>query len=401
MKLKRQTKFATVLVLAVIAALPTLAQNSRVYREGNAWVEEITGTLPQSRNLKVTTDLGSVQVNGGSNGEIRYTIKKRAYSSSEDSARRAFQQFGVTANKRGDFAIFEGSWDGGHARKFNAEFVLTVPRDMGLIKLNSDGGSIQVRSVGGRLEAETGGGSVNLDDLGGTAMAETGGGSIEVGKANGELKLTTGGGSIKVVSTSGRVIASSGGGNVWVGKATSVSVETGGGSVDVGNCSGEASVDTGGGTIVLGSINGPVSLETGGGSIKLDGASGPVKVSTGGGNLELWKLQQGARAETGGGSITAEFVGTPSNTQNYSVLETSAGDVIVYISPDVKMNVKAVIQTAFGHNIVSEFPDFKISSEGGEWGPKTKYAEGSLNGGGPLLKVRTTIGNIYIKRAKR
>jgi hypothetical protein len=400
--LKTSTKFATVLVVVAITALPVLAQNSRVYREGNAWVEEITGSLPQSRNLKVSTDVGSIVVNGGSDNEVRYTIRKRSYNSGEDSARRNFQQFGVTAVKRGDVAIFEGSWDGGRARKFNAEFVLTVPRDMALVKLNSDGGSINVRTINGRLEAETGGGSVHLDDLGGATMAETGGGSIEVGNSNGELKLTTGGGSIRVVSAKGNVIASSGGGSVSVGHAAAVMVETGGGSVDLGTCTGEAKVETGGGSIDLGDINGPVTLETGGGSIKLNGARGPVKVSTGGGNLDLWKLSQGVRAETGAGTITAEFVGTPpAGSNSYSLLETSAGDVIVYIASDVKLSIKATIQTAFGHKITSDFGELKVSTEGGDWGPKTIYADGSLNGGGPLLKVRTTIGNIFIRKARR
>lgn len=398
--MKRSIQFATVLVLAAITALPLFAQNSRIYREGNAWVEEITGTLPQARNLKVTTDVGAINVNGGNNNnEVRYTVRKRAYTSSEDHARRVFQGFGITAVKRGEYAIFEGSWDGERARKFNAEFVISVPRDMSLVKLESDGGSINVRSINARLEAETGGGSVRLDDLGGTTWAETGGGSIDVGNANGELKLTTGGGSIKVVSAKGKVIASSGGGSVSVGKAAAVMVETGGGSVDVDTCE-TAQVETGGGTIELGNINGPVTLETGGGSIRLNGASGPVKVSTGGGSLDLWKLSQGVRAETGAGTITAEFVGTPPmGTNNYSLLQTSAGDVIVYVAPDVKLSIKAVIQTAFGHHITSDFGGLNINTEGGQWGPKTIYADGSLNGGGPLLKVRTTIGNIFIRKA--
>jgi DUF4097 and DUF4098 domain-containing protein YvlB len=340
-------------------------------------------------------------VQGGSDNEVRYTIRKRCYSSTEETARRTFQMFGVTAVKRGDFAIFEGSWEGSRARKFDAQFTIAVPRDMQLVKLNSDGGSINVRGIGGKLEAETGGGSVNLDDIGGMATAETGGGSIQVGNTMGELKLTTGGGSIKVVSASGRVVASSGGGSVWVGKASAVAVDTGGGSVSVGACQGETHVETGGGMIDLGNINGPVSLETGGGTIKLAGASGPVRVSTGGGNLELHRLAQGARAQTGAGSITAEFIGTPPNSQTNSVLETSAGDVTVYVAPDVKMTIRAVIQTAFGHEIKSDFSELKVSSEGGEWGPKTKYAEGNLNGGGPLLKVRTTIGNIYIRKANK
>jgi hypothetical protein len=34
-------------------------------------------------------------------------------------------------------------------------------------------------------------------------------------------------------------------------------------------------------------------------------------------------------------------------------------------------------------------------------GPREFYAEGNLNGGGPLLHVHTTAGNIEIKREAR
>jgi hypothetical protein len=394
--LKRHKQFAMVLVLAALAGLPAVAQTSRVYR-GDGWVEEVTGSLPQARNLKVTTDIGSIQINGGSDSEIKYTIRKHSYASSEESARRAFQQFGVTANRRGDTAVIEGSWDRGHERKFNAEFILTVPRNLQLVKLNSDGGSIKVAALSGRLEAETGGGEVHLDDIA-DAMAETGGGAIDVGNASGELRLETGGGSIHVASAGSTVNAESGGGSVWVGSAGTALVHTGGGSVKVEKCTGHAQVETGGGSIELGDVNGPVTMETGGGSIHLSSAKGPVRVSTGGGNLELWKLADGVRAETGGGSITAELVGTP---QGSSSMETSAGDLTVYVGPGVKLTIQAEIDTAFGHKINSDFPDLKITTEGGNYGPKTIMATGSINGGGPVLKLETNMGSINIRRGNR
>ena len=72
---------------------------------------------------------------------------------------------------------------------------------------------------------------------------------------------------------------------------------------------------------------------TGGGSIKLTSASGPVVANTGGGGIELYKLMQGARAETGAGPITAEFLGMGTD----STLQTSVGDVIVYIGPQARL----------------------------------------------------------------
>ncbi|HEY4973358.1 MAG TPA: hypothetical protein VII41_07095, partial [Steroidobacteraceae bacterium] len=53
---------AAAALLAMAVAVPLWAQQSRVYRDGNSWVEEITGTLPASRQVRITTDVGSVQV---------------------------------------------------------------------------------------------------------------------------------------------------------------------------------------------------------------------------------------------------------------------------------------------------------------------------------------------------
>jgi DUF4097 and DUF4098 domain-containing protein YvlB len=395
--LKRHKQFAIALVLAAVAVVPALAQSSRIYRDGNGWVEEITGSLPVARSLRVTTDIGSIQVNGGSDSEIKFVIKKHSYSSSEESARKAFQQFGVTATRRGDAAVIEGSWEEGRGRRFNVDFQLTVPRNLQMVKLSSDGGGINVSGLSGKLEAETGGGEVKLDDIA-ASLVETGGGGINVGNASGELTLKTGGGNIRVVSASAKVNLESGGGSVWVGKAAGAEVETGGGSIKVESCSGSSRVTTGGGTIELGDVNGPVTMETGGGSIHLSSAKGPVRVETGGGSLELWKLYNGVRAETGGGSITAELVGTP---QAPSALETSAGDLIVYVGSDVKLNIQAELENAFGHKIYSDFPEVKVTSSGGDYGPKNYSATGSLNGGGQVLRLETNMGNIYIRRAKR
>jgi hypothetical protein len=203
-----------------------------------------------------------------------------------------------------------------------------------------------------------------------------------------------------VVSASAHVSLESGGGGIWIGNAAGAEVDTGGGTVKIDTCSGSSKVSTGGGTIELGDINGPVTMETGGGSIHLSSAKGPVRVETGGGSLELWKLYNGVKAETGAGSITAELAGTP---QGSSSLETSAGDLTLYIDPDVKVTIDAEIDQANGHKINSDFPELKITSEGGEngWGPKTVTATGNLNGGGQVVKLATNVGNINIRRGKR
>jgi hypothetical protein len=107
------------------------------------------------------------------------------------------------------------------------------------------------------------------------------------------------------------------------------------------------------------------------------------------------------RAETGAGGIMAKLAsgGAPFTD---SKLETQMGDIIVYVPEGLGMNVRAAVEAARSYGIRSEFGELKITRPAGTMSPREFYAEGSLNGGGPLLHVHTTAGNIEIKReAKR
>jgi len=105
-----------------------------------------------------------------------------------------------------------------------------------------------------------------------------------------------------------------------------------------------------------------------------------------------------ARAATGAGGIIAKFI-AGGGERNDSELETSAGDITVYLSANVNLTIRAAIEMANGHNILTDFPEIRVVSEGETYGPKTITAEGSVNGGGPVLKVRTTTGDIVFRRA--
>jgi DUF4097 and DUF4098 domain-containing protein YvlB len=375
------------------------AQEARVYRDGGNWARDITGTLAAAKNIRIKVDMGSVRVAGGSQSGISYMVRNRAYTSSEESARREFDSYKVSAYVRGDTAWIVAEWQGGRPHRFSGEFTVNVPRDTDAVKLETDGGSVSTTGIVGRVDAQSGGGSIHLDDIGGAINAETGGGGIDVGTTGGDLSLRTGGGSIKVVSSKGKISAESGGGSVVVISGLQGAVlETGGGSIEVERCAGHVKATTGGGSIDLGEIGGPAEIETGGGSIRLASAKGPVRAETGGGSIELNGVPS-ARAETGAGGITAKFVSSTGERSD-SVLETSAGDITVYLAPSLALSIRASIEVANGHSIRSDFSEIRVTTEGGDYGPKTVTADGSLNGGGPVLKVRTTTGDIWFRRAK-
>jgi DUF4097 and DUF4098 domain-containing protein YvlB len=393
--LKKLVKFAVVLLLIVPAAM---AQQGRIYGEDGNWSQEITGALAAAKNLRVKIDIGSVKVEGGSQQGISYTVHNHSYSGSESRARHEFDNYKITAYVRGDTAWIVGDWEGGRPRRFSGEFTIAVPRQMDEVKIETDGGNVVTNGVAGRVHAESGGGSVRLDDIGGVVYAETGGGSIEVGKVDSDVSLHTGGGSIRVNSAKGKIEAESGGGSVVVMSGMQgAELETGGGSIQVQNCNGRVKAETGGGSIDLGDIGGPAEISTGGGSIHVTSAKGAVRAETGGGSIELMGVPS-AHADTGAGSIEARFIA--SGEQNDSSLETSAGDITVYLDPNVRVSIRASIEVANGHRINSDFSEIKISSEGGDYGPKTVTAEGNLNGGGPVLKVQTTTGDISFRRAR-
>ncbi|PYX31119.1 MAG: hypothetical protein DMG77_07810 [Acidobacteria bacterium] len=398
--LKRSPQFVG-LTFAVALLVPlALAQESHISRDGGAWSQEITGTLAAVKNLRVKVDAGSVILRGGQQQAINYMVHTRAKTSSEQDARRQFENFKVSAWVKGDTAWITGDWQGKPPRHFSGEFTINVPREMAWVKLETDGGGIDAMGVTGKVDAASGGGAMRLDDIGGGVSAETGGGSIEVGTITGDIGLRTGGGPIEVHHANGKIVAETGGGGVEIQSAgQDATIETGGGSIELRQCNGKAKVSTGGGSIDLGDINGPVDVDTGGGSIHLASAKGHVRAQTGGGGIELYGVPS-AHVETGAGGIVVKLVNTGGERSD-SMIETGAGDITVYIAPDVAVTVRASVELGNGHRITSDFPDIHISSEGGPYGPKTLTADGKLNGGGPVVKIHTATGDICLKRAGR
>jgi DUF4097 and DUF4098 domain-containing protein YvlB len=398
--LRHAIKLAGVGVLVAALASLALCQEARVYREGGNWVQEMTGDLGAAKNLRVKLAAGSVRVQGGSQAGITYVIHRRAYTSSEQQARREFESYRVNTSVKGDTAWIVAESQGGRDRKCADDFVINVPRNLESAKIETGGGSVNATGIAGRVDLGSGGGNLHVDDIGGEVTAETGGGTIEVGSVEGGVSLQTGGGNIKVASAKGEIKAASGGGSVIVLSGLQGAVlETGAGSIRVDKCSGPVKATTGGGSVDLGEIGGQAEIETGAGSIRLASAKGRVRAQTGGGSIQLDGATS-VQAETSAGGIIVKLLSSAGGRNN-STLETSAGDITVYLANDLAISIRAEIEIANGHTIRSDFSDIHVSTEGGPWGPKTVTAEGQLNGGGPVLKVRTNSGNVNFRRVSR
>ena len=385
-------------LLVVLTATLCAAQQSSVQKEGNYWTSVVNGSFSGVRNLHIKVAMGAVKVQGGAAQGISYVIRNKSYDPSEDRARKQFESYRVKAYTSGDTAWIVGEWQGGWDHRLSSEVTVEVPRDMGVVKIETEGGPLMTTGISGRLEAKTAGGPIRVDDIGGPINAETAGGPVDVGNVGGDLMVRTAGGNIRIGSVKGKVTAETAGGNMELKSATQDAfLQTAGGNIRVDKCQGKLKAETAGGSIDAGEIGGGVIMRSGGSSLKIGSAGGPVDAQTGSGSIDLWGVPS-ARVETGAGAITAKFIASGEHTD--SVLETGVGDITIYVMPNVKLTIRASIEASNGHTITSDFPEIKVTSEGGQYGPRAVSAEGNLNGGGPVLKARTTMGNIYIRRAQ-
>ena len=75
-------------------------------------------------------------------------MKARKIAPASNSSR-----YKISAYVRGDTAWITGEWEGGHPHKFSSDVTVTVPRDMELVKIETEGGEIVTTGIAGRLEA--------------------------------------------------------------------------------------------------------------------------------------------------------------------------------------------------------------------------------------------------------
>ncbi len=365
-----------------------------ISRQGRYWVEEISGSIPAAPRVRIESPSGAIELRGAAQQEIHYRIEKRVSAGSEESARRILAEYPLQVRRRGDLVemLIEAGRDGG----IQAHYTVTVPKSTAMAELETRGGSITAREIDGALKASTAGGSIDVDRIGGAVELETRGGSITMGTLGGSVRAQTAGGNIKLSSSGGGVSVQTAGGGIDVGRAeSSVRAQTAGGSIRIGSAGGDVTAQTAGGSVTIGEA-GRVTAVTAGGSIQVDSARAMVRAETAGGSIRLSKCAGPVRAETAGGSITA-FIVAGRNEWADSLLETSVGDITVHLPDDLAVTIRAAIERAGArHSITSDFPLTLHAGEG--VGPREIVGEGKLNGGGAPLRLRTTSGNIEIRK---
>jgi TonB family protein len=128
-----------------------------------------------------------------------------------------------------------------------------------------------------------------------------------------------------------------------------------------------------------------MEVESNGGSICLTRVAGAVQAATAGGTIQAWINPDAASS---GGKVSL-----PGASQ----LSSGAGDIIVFLPRNLAANIDALVENG-GLNRIDADPALLLNIQPvGNRSAGPVRATGMLNGGGEVLKLRTTVGKIRLQ----
>ena len=289
--------------------------------------------------LTIDSDRGSIEVRTANHDQVDVKIERKVKKNGKWSVEEVLEDFAITFDHSDAGVTIKGKHDEENRRRWNRE------RNRLRVKF--------LITVPQRynVDLKTLGAGISIGDLEGEVRSQTAGGNLRIGRIKG---------------------------SVWG--------QTAGGSIEVEGTEGNTDVKTSGGGITIGNVAGKVDATTAGGSIRIDKSTGSVNANTSGGNITVEEVMGNINAKTFGGSVKAYISGQPEGDCS---LETAGGSVTAYIAEDVAIDVEA--RTSGGH--VST--DVPVIVQGKIRGNRL---QGTVNGGGPLLKLRTFGGSIRLRK---
>ncbi len=254
--------------------------------------------------------------------------------------------------------------------------------------VRANGGDIQIGNVGGEVIAQaSSSGSVMLTDCRDNVDVKTSIGDVNLRNITGTVRAS--GGDIQISNVGGEVIAqaSSNGSVMLTDCRDNVDVKASIGDINLTNITGSVKSKTGSsGNIQIANVGGVVQAEASIGDLNFSDVKGSVWGRTGSsGGITLNDCQGSVNVMTSIGNIRAEITNQPNRQW---AMETSGnGEIFATLIVRIAVNIDA--QTNRG-NISN---DFVVQ------GSKSQDSiKGTINGGGPLLKLRTSSGDISLRR---
>jgi DUF4097 and DUF4098 domain-containing protein YvlB len=413
--------FFFVLVLVLISTL-IFAQDLK--KVGRYYVAEIEKKFDVSKggNLVMEDIRGDVHITTWNKNVVQINETRKMDVYTEHEAKAVLKDLTSVYKKSGN-TVKVGA-EGSYRSYMSSKFKIVVPTEFnvdvgtkggdvsvadlqGEVKLKTSGGDLDVKRIDGVVSAKTSGGDVIVEKTTKDVTVKTSGGDIELIDVEGEVTAKTSGGDIEVKNNKAKVIAKTSGGNIELTNVgAEVDAHTSGGDIIVNGSKGSLGVSTSGGDIELKNIQDVINAKTSGGDIEADNVMNGIKAKTSGGDIELDDIKGFIEAATSGGDVEAEMTLTNFGKDHHVTMSSSGGNITLYIPENLPATVDATINiSGFSFNdydISSDFPlktERKKDSKDGK-GRRFEliHSEGKINGGGDLIKLETSNGNIEIKK---
>ncbi len=295
--------------------------------------------------LTVDADGANITVRGENTDRVHVVVVFEGSSSAVENAQLSAQPKGrgveVVAKRSDGWLSWLSAGSG-----LRANVTVTVPSRYDL-DLKTSGGGITVEAVQGRAIGRTSGGSVNVKSVVGNVRMHTSGGSISLAEIRGDSQ-----------------------------------VETSGGRINASRITGKLDAETSGGGIELTDIRGPVDARTSAGRVVARNVAGDVKLSTSGGGI-VAEVEGAIYARTSGGGIDIALTGANRGID----ASTSGGGISIKVPRDTKADFDGATS---GGSVSCDLPIKLTRSEG-------KHLSGAVNGGGPLIKAKTSGGGVRLQ----
>jgi len=210
------SRFSTGLPVAGLAAaaLAAAACDITIGASEYSVREQKSFTVTGPVRLALSTFDGSINVRGWDRNEVAVEVEKVGPD------QQTVDRIQVKASQDGDAITIDVPKPSpletsGMRRSPGANLVVTVPMRTAVVARSGDG-SIEVRSVNGKVDLNTDDGSVRVEDISGDLIARTGDGSVRCRNVDGHAEIRTGDGSVGLD-----------------GVLTGVTIETRDGSIEV------------------------------------------------------------------------------------------------------------------------------------------------------------------------
>ncbi|HXW55943.1 MAG TPA: hypothetical protein VEJ67_09360 [Candidatus Cybelea sp.] len=376
---------------------------ARTHRPAHGTGPRVTSQLSGSvvaregGRLRLATQLGNVIVHTGDTAKIDYSVELEADAGPD--AKELLKEFRILTREVPDGVVIKGLTTDEEecTGRLWVTIRVNMPRDYN-VEVSTGGGNIETDDVSGRVNLFTAGGNISAGNIDGPARIESAsGGHISLKNVAGDLTAITGGGHITTGSVGGNATLRTTGGHIRVGSVQGIArLDTGGGNITLQQSGSDLIAETAGGQIEVGEAAGLVRARTGGGGIRVVRLSGPTNLETAGGSIYLTQVDSSVRASAVAGGITAWFVAPPKG-QSPCEFNSNDGDIVVYLPRQIPVTIDARIQMGDDHRLIVDpaFP-LKVSYDASARGERMVRAEGALNGGGEVIRLRTVAGNIRV-----